>query len=102
MKQYIAWGISNIIVSKSFLILISFCILKCELDLILIIFQEGLKFLNFEAKLCHNKVNIWSVFVNKAGQWKLGELEYMNSVDNSPPAYVSDLYRAPGHRQSPS
>jgi len=75
MKQYIAWGISNII--------------------------EGLKFLNFEAKLCHNKVNIWSVFVNKAGQWKLGELEYMNSVENSPPPYVSDLYRAPGHRQSP-
>ncbi|XP_015376715.1 PREDICTED: N-terminal kinase-like protein [Diuraphis noxia] len=75
MKQYLAWGISNII--------------------------EGLKFLNFEAKLCHNKVNIWSVFVNKAGQWKLGELEYMNSVDNSPPSYVSDLYRAPGHRQSP-
>ncbi|XP_026816628.1 N-terminal kinase-like protein [Rhopalosiphum maidis] len=75
MKQYIAWGISNII--------------------------EGLKFLNFEAKLCHNKVNIWSVFVNKAGQWKLGELEYMNSVENSPPSYVSDLYRAPGHRQSP-
>ncbi|XP_001949439.2 N-terminal kinase-like protein isoform X1 [Acyrthosiphon pisum] len=75
MNQYIAWGISNII--------------------------EGLKFLNFEAKLCHNKVNIWSVFVNKAGQWKLGELEYMNSVDNSPPSYVSELYCAPGHRQSP-
>uniref|UniRef100_A0A2H8TJL8 N-terminal kinase-like protein n=1 Tax=Melanaphis sacchari TaxID=742174 RepID=A0A2H8TJL8_9HEMI len=75
MKQYIAWGISNII--------------------------EGLKFLNFEAKLCHNKVNIWSVFVNKAGQWKLGELEYMNAVENSPPSYASDLYRAPGHRQSP-
>lgn len=71
------------------------------MDFIQIIFQEGLKFLNFEAKLCHNKVNIWSVFVNKAGQWKLGELEYMNSVDNSPPSYVSELYCAPGHRQSP-
>lgn len=100
MKQYIAWGISNIIVS-TFLTLISFSTWECKVDFILLIFQEGLKFLNFEAKLCHNKVNIWSVFVNKAGQWKLGELEYMNSVDNSPPSYVSDLYRAPGHRQSP-
>ncbi|KAF0766310.1 N-terminal kinase-like protein isoform X1 [Aphis craccivora] len=73
MKQYIAWGISNII--------------------------DGLKFLNFEAKLCHNKVNIWSVFVNKAGQWKLGELEYMNSIENSPPSYASGLYCAPGNQR---
>lgn len=82
-------------------ILKPFNIWECIVDFIQIIFQEGLKFLNFEAKLCHNKVNIWSVFVNKAGQWKLGELEYMNSVDNSPPSYVSELYCAPGHRQSP-
>ncbi|XP_050528377.1 N-terminal kinase-like protein [Daktulosphaira vitifoliae] len=75
MKQYVAWGISNII--------------------------EGLKFLNFEAKLCHNKVCIWSIFVNKAGQWKLGEMECMNTVDNSPPPFILDLYRVPGNRQSP-
>ncbi|XP_050439398.1 N-terminal kinase-like protein isoform X2 [Adelges cooleyi] len=75
MKQYIAWGLSNII--------------------------EGLKFLNIEAKLVHNKVCIWSIFVNKAGQWKLGELECMNNYENSPPVYTSDLYRAPGNRQSP-
>ncbi|XP_025409122.1 N-terminal kinase-like protein [Sipha flava] len=75
MKQYIAWGISNII--------------------------EGLRFLNVEAKLCHNKVCIWSVFVNKAGKWKLGELEYMNNVNNPPPSYDNDLYRTTVHQQSP-
>lgn len=64
-------------------------------------FQEGLKFLNIEAKFCHNKVCIWSVFVNKSGNWKLGELEYMNSIENSPPSYVNNLYCAPGHKQSP-
>lgn len=41
------------------------------------------------------------MFVNKAGIWKLGELEYMNSVDRSPPSNFSDLYRAPGHHKLP-
>lgn len=63
------------------------------------LFQQGLKFLNLEAKLCHNKICIWSVFVNKAGQWKIGELEYMNSVDNSSQLNVNGLYKAPGDRQ---
>lgn len=93
MKQYIAWGISNIIVSILFILICS------KQFVILNIFQDGLKFLNFEAKLCHNKVNIWSVFVNKAGQWKLGELEYMNSIENSPPSYASGLYCAPGNQR---
>ncbi|VVC26936.1 Hypothetical protein CINCED_3A008055 [Cinara cedri] len=74
MKHYISWGIYNII--------------------------EGLKFLNFEAKLCHNKVCIWSVFINKGGQWKLGELEYMNSVDSSPQSDVNNFYHAPGHQNT--
>lgn len=74
MKPYISWGIFNVI--------------------------QGLKFLNLEAKLCHNKICIWSVFVNKAGQWKLGELEYMNSMDSSPPPNVNELYKAPGNRPS--
>jgi len=94
MKQYIAWGIYNIIVSILFIL-----ILFKKVYVILNIFQDGLKFLNFEAKLCHNKVNIWSVFVNKAGQWKLGELEYMNSIENSPPSYASGLYCAPGNQR---
>lgn len=59
-----------------------------------------MQFLNFEAKLCHNKVCIWSVFINKGGDFKLGELEYMNSVNNSLPSYDNELYRVPGHEQS--
>lgn len=31
----------------------------------------------------HNNVSIWSVFVNSSGEWKLGGLEYVQSVDNN-------------------
>lgn len=29
----------------------------------------------------HNNVSIWSVFVNSSGEWKLGGLEYVQSID---------------------
>lgn len=68
--------------------------------------QRALSFLNNDGSLRHNSVSIWSVFVNSAGEWKLGGLEFVQSVDNNnqhnitlipvkiPPAleiYVSDL-----------
>ncbi|CAH0394139.1 unnamed protein product [Bemisia tabaci] len=43
------------------------------------IFQitRALSFLNNDGKLRHNNVNSLSVFVNQAGEWKLGGVEYM-------------------------
>lgn len=44
-------------------------------------FQRALSFLNNDGSLRHNNVSIWSVFVNASGEWKLGGLEYVQSVD---------------------
>ncbi|XP_054264918.1 N-terminal kinase-like protein isoform X2 [Macrosteles quadrilineatus] len=45
------------------------------------IFQitRALSFLNNDGNLRHNNVNIWAVFVNNAGEWKLGGFEYLSS-----------------------
>uniref|UniRef100_A0A1B6CN54 N-terminal kinase-like protein n=1 Tax=Clastoptera arizonana TaxID=38151 RepID=A0A1B6CN54_9HEMI len=45
------------------------------------IFQitRALSFLNNDGNLRHNNVCIWSVFVNNAGEWKLGGVEYLSS-----------------------
>nr|XP_033328138.1 N-terminal kinase-like protein [Megalopta genalis] len=48
------------------------------------IFQitRALNFLNNDGNLRHNNVNLWTVFVNEeSGEWKLGGVEYMTTVD---------------------
>ncbi|KAK0164096.1 hypothetical protein PV328_002760 [Microctonus aethiopoides] len=48
------------------------------------IFQitRALSFLNNDGNLRHNNVNLYSVFVNEeSGEWKLGCVEYMTTVD---------------------
>ncbi|CAH1729958.1 unnamed protein product [Chironomus riparius] len=47
------------------------------------IFQitRALSFLNNDGNMRHNNVSIWSVFVNSSGEWKLGGLEYVQSID---------------------
>ncbi|ERL88617.1 hypothetical protein D910_06002 [Dendroctonus ponderosae] len=49
------------------------------------IFQitRGLSFLNNDGSLRHNNVNIWSVFVNNSGEWKLGGVEYVSSAQET-------------------
>ncbi|XP_063977933.1 N-terminal kinase-like protein isoform X1 [Diachasmimorpha longicaudata] len=43
---------------------------------------RALSFLNNDGNLRHNNVNLYSVFVNdESGEWKLGCVEYMTSVD---------------------
>ncbi|CAH0550341.1 unnamed protein product [Brassicogethes aeneus] len=65
------------------------------------IFQitRALSFLNNDGNLRHNNVNIWSVFVNSSGEWKLGGVEYVSSVQDPPPMYRilpgSEVYDPP-------
>lgn len=46
-------------------------------------FQRALSFLNNDGSLRHNNVNIWSVFVNTSGEWKLGGVEYVSSAQEN-------------------
>lgn len=49
------------------------------------IFQitRALSFLNNDGSLRHNNVNIWSVYVNTSGEWKLGGVEYVSSAQEN-------------------
>ncbi len=38
--------------------------------------QTALNFLNTDCKIVHNNINMSSIFVNKAGEWKLCGLEF--------------------------
>ena len=45
--------------------------------------QKGLSFLNNDCNLIHNNVCMASVFVDKAGEWKLGGVDYMYPASGS-------------------
>ena len=45
--------------------------------------QKGLAFLSNDCSLVHHNVNISSVFVDVAGEWKLGGVEFMTSFSDS-------------------
>lgn len=42
----------------------------------------ALSFLNNDCKLVHNNVNISSIVVNRAGDWKLASFEFTHSIDD--------------------
>lgn len=44
-------------------------------------FQRALSFLNNDGNLRHNNVCVSSVFVNQAGEWKLGSVEHMTGLN---------------------
>lgn len=43
-----------------------------------------MSFLNNDGNLRHSNVSVWSVFVNNSGEWKLGGLEYVSTVEGNP------------------
>ncbi|KAK2145585.1 hypothetical protein LSH36_670g00043 [Paralvinella palmiformis] len=52
---------------------------------------KGLSFLNNDCNLIHNNVCMASVFVDKAGEWKLGGVDYMypaSGADSLPPIKI--------------
>lgn len=46
---------------------------------------KGLGFLTGDCGLSHNNICMSAVFVNRAGEWKIGGVEYMCPVTESPP-----------------
>ena len=65
-------------------------------EMYLCIFKVGLSFLTNDCNLIHGNVCMASVFVDVAGEWKLGGMEYLKPVE--PPSSSSaepDLPRLP-------
>ena len=46
---------------------------------------NGLSFMNNECQINHNNINIYSIFVNFSGVWKIGGLEYICGFEDTPP-----------------
>lgn len=45
-------------------------------------FKTALGFLNNDCKIIHNNIAMHSIFVNKAGEWKLSGLEFSFNVND--------------------
>lgn len=45
---------------------------------------KGLSFINNDCQLNHNNINIYSIFVNTSGVWKIGGLEYICGFNDLP------------------
>lgn len=56
-----------------------------------VILQKALSFLNETANLAHHNVSVNSVFVNKAGEWKLGGLDYVTPADSDTAPALNNL-----------
>ena len=57
--------------------------------LLLFPLQKGLSFLSNDCGLVHNNVNLSSIFVDTAGEWKLGGVEFMTPFAESATASSS-------------
>jgi len=53
----------------------------------------ALSFLVNDSNLCHGNINIYSVFVDPAGEWKLGAVEYVHGHGSDPVARLPSLGR---------
>lgn len=99
----ISWGIHQVAVSFSALWkLESYSIhvvllcgkVNCHFSFFLFACQKGLSFLINDCNLIHNNVCLSSVFVNQAGEWKLGGVDYMypaQGQDSVPPVKILPL-----------
>ncbi|ELR22551.1 HEAT repeat domain containing protein [Acanthamoeba castellanii str. Neff] len=62
---------------------------------------KGLQFLNGDCQLVHGNVTLSSIFVSKAGDWKLGGLEFVSSPSESAPALKQQLELVDSRYHSP-
>ena len=56
-----------------------------------LVLQKGLSFLTNDCNFIHNNVCMASVFVDKAGEWKLSGVDYMypaSGPDSIPPVKI--------------
>ena len=72
-----AWGLHQLLVSSKHTVSLG------EKYSAVSLCQKGLAFLSNDCALVHNNVNLTSVFVDEAGEWKLGGVEFMASFTDS-------------------
>eukprot|EP00112_Aurelia_sp_Birch-Aquarium-sp1_P017328 Seg4000.2 transcript_id=Seg4000.2/GoldUCD/mRNA.D3Y31 product="N-terminal kinase-like protein" protein_id=Seg4000.2/GoldUCD/D3Y31 len=53
----------------------------------------ALSFMVNDSNLCHGNINLYSVFVDPAGEWKLGAVEYVHMHGSEPVAKLPSLGR---------
>lgn len=58
-----------------------------------LIFQTALSFLVNDSNLSHGNINMYSIFVDPAGEWKLGAVEYVHTHETDPVAKIPSLER---------
>lgn len=97
----ISWGIHQVAVSfsalwklESYSIHVVLLCGKVNCHFFFFAFQKGLSFLINDCNLIHNNVCLSSVFVNQAGEWKLGGVDYMypaQGQDSVPPVKILPL-----------
>lgn len=105
-ELYFSWGIFQITVSHNYITLIFQTIVIVIYNFFILLFspiQRALSFLNNDGSLRHNNVNLYSVFVNEeSGEWKLGCVEYMSTVDAlyTPLPHTLQTYSPPDAREN--
>ncbi|GAB1599861.1 N-terminal kinase-like protein [Argonauta hians] len=45
---------------------------------------KGVAFLNNDCNFIHNNINLWSIFVDLAGEWKIGGVDYLYPANSQP------------------
>ncbi|XP_023231416.1 N-terminal kinase-like protein [Centruroides sculpturatus] len=65
---------------------------------------KGLCFLNNDCNLLHNYICMSSVFVDRAGEWRLGGLDYVCSANQKSPSkllFTQEVYNPPEVKSQP-
>ena len=64
-----------------------------------IFMQKGVGFLNMDCKICHSALCMAAVFVDAAGEWKIGGVDYLHAIGEAQPEPVLTYlkkYQPPG------
>jgi len=74
MMSIISWNAASILTSN------------CSLTDLSVVVKKSIHFLSKDCGLVHRNINLFSVFVDLAGEWKLGGVEFMcGYADPAPP-----------------
>lgn len=85
----ISWGLHQIVVRTGHLChyplqALSRCLAVCSTTAVCLLPQKALSFLVNDCHLLHNNLGVSAVFVDRAGEWKLGALDHVAPEQGDP------------------